>query len=356
LILGALCVSEQQAVVALEKTSWEVVRSQDGDFAFSMPAGPAKQARNVPETGGNTELVTYSCSFNGFDYQVQRTRLPRSVAPGEVIAQLALLRKRYAPENARIVSESKIVVDGVIGDDFTIRLSSSGHDADTIRRIRHFLTGRYYYAMTVNTPPGKGLPGDSGRFLSSLTFEALVRAFRAQSTVQSGLVAKARQREEPRIARQTTVRAPTTTVGREGNGSEPRAKVELADSTPELALKTFLLAQAAQDEQTLRAVALPDKEINWLLKSPPATPERLARMKAWLEERPIPRLKAGDPVQMPDGRSRVIKPDDVRQGRVVLWPDGAPLPSRIENVGGHWKVFAPPFIAARKSAEARSKP
>ena len=56
-------------------------------------------------------------------------------------------------------------------------------------------------------------------------------------------------------------------------------------------------------------------------------------------------------VKMPDGETRFIKPIDVREGRVVLWPAGAPLPSRLENVGGHWKVFAAPFIAARKSAE-----
>ncbi len=53
-------------------------------------------------------------------------------------------------------------------------------------------------------------------------------------------------------------------------------------------------------------------------------------------------------MKMPDGQNRVIKPGDVREGRVVLWPDGLPIPLRVENVGGHWKVFAAPFIAARK--------
>ena len=74
-------------------------------------------------------------------------------------------------------------------------------------------------------------------------------------------------------------------------------------------------------------------------------------MKAQLNEKPMRRLKAGDPVKMPDGGSRVIKPDDVREGRVVIWPAGAPLPSRLENVGGHWKVFATPFIAAREAVD-----
>jgi len=128
----------------------------------------------------------------------------------------------------------------------------------------------------------------------------------------------------------------------------PETKVELTDSMPEDALKAFLLALAARDEATLRAVTLPHAELDLLLKGPVASPDQLALLKARLEEKPMRRLKAGDPVRMPDGESRVIKPVDVREDRVVLWPAGAPLPSRLENVGGHWKVFAAPFIAARK--------
>jgi hypothetical protein len=134
----------------------------------------------------------------------------------------------------------------------------------------------------------------------------------------------------------------------EANPDEPETKIELADATPEDALKTFLLALAAQDEATLRAVSLPAKNFELLLTGPRATAEQSERLKALLEEKPMRRLKAGDPVKMPDGEPRVIKPDDVREGRVVLWPNGAPLPTRLENVGGHWKVFAATFIAARK--------
>ncbi len=126
------------------------------------------------------------------------------------------------------------------------------------------------------------------------------------------------------------------------------AKIGPADSTPEDALKTFLLALAAQDEAALRAVTLPHPEFDLLLRGPAEPPAQLALLKARLEEKPMRRLKTGDPVRMPDGESRVIKPADVREGRVVLWADGESLPSRLENVNGHWKVFAAPFIAARK--------
>ena len=160
----------------------------------------------------------------------------------------------------------------------------------------------------------------------------------ADPPIRFGAVAEWHQ-SQPAAAAQLEAKTP----GLETNG-------KLADSTPQDALKTFLVALAAQDEATLHAVTLPDAEFEWLLKSPKAPPDVLARIKAGLEKTPMKRLTAGDRVRMPDGESRVIKPIDVREGRVVLWPDGAPLPSRLENVGGHWKVFARPFIAARKQS------
>jgi hypothetical protein len=142
---------------------------------------------------------------------------------------------------------------------------------------------------------------------------------------------------------------PNVTSPLESQVAIPETKVEHRDATPEEALKTFLCALAAHDETTLRAVALPDPELDLLLRGPVASPEQLATIRARLDALPMRRLKLGDPVTMPSGEERAIAPDDVREGRVVLWPGGAPLPSRVELVGGHWRVFARPFIAARKT-------
>jgi hypothetical protein len=129
-------------------------------------------------------------------------------------------------------------------------------------------------------------------------------------------------------------------------------KIGVADSTPEDALKTFLIGLATNDEATLRAIALPDGDLEWLWHGPASSPDRVARLRARLDRAPMRRLIVGDPVTMPTGEARVIKPADVREGRVVLWPADEPLPSRVEDVGGHWKVLARPFIKARKEAEA----
>jgi hypothetical protein len=68
------------------------------------------------------------------------------------------------------------------------------------------------------------------------------------------------------------------------------------------------------------------------------------------------RLKAGDRVTMPGGRGGTIQPSDVREGRVVLLPEGQRTPTRLELVDGRWKVFARPFIAARNAARRPASP
>jgi hypothetical protein len=149
---------------------------------------------------------------------------------------------------------------------------------------------------------------------------------------------------------------PKATLAPEGDAPSERGTIELLDSTPENALKTFLLALAARDEASLRAVTLPAKDFDLLLRGPVATPDQLVQLKAHLEEKPIRRLRAGDPVKMPNGEERVISPDDVRENRVALWLDGEPLPARLEKVGGHWKVFAGTFIAARRATKSSQIP
>jgi hypothetical protein len=328
-----------------ERPAWEVVRSEDGDFAFSMPFKPTQKTDHEGLPGGAVESLSYSGERSGSGYLLRRTRYAQPVQPRQVIARLAQVRTSDLTETARLVKETPIVVDGVIGHDFTYVVPSPRGDGDVTRRTRHFLKDQFYYELTVTSSPGRPLPDDTTRFLSSLTFEALVKASYALAGRRSNVPAQHR------------IDSPQDAPPSEGKLGASKPPVTLVDSTPEDALKTFLIALAAQDEATLRAVTLPDDEFDWLLKDrpPPQTAGALAKMKAKLEQTPFRRLAAGDRVKMPGGRIGVIKPVDVENGRVVLLPEGAALPARLENVGGHWKVLARTFIAARKSAESAGR-
>lgn len=332
LILMSACVFQsvaEPAVTPPKRMAWDVIRSTDGDFAFSMPVRPARESREARGAAGPLEILTYSGAFEGSDYRLSRVQSTGKVHPDRVIAALARLRGRYLTESVHLVNETPIVNDGVIGEDLTYTFHSPRGDGIVTARTRHYISGHFYYAMTVTSPPGKPLPAAAARFLSSLTFEAIVTEERARTTAG------------PR-------------ANRRPNHPEARARVPVADATPEAALKTFVLAVAAGDGAALRAVAQPDAELARLLRRTPASPEALARMKARLDQIVMKRLKPGDTATMADGRSRTLRPVDIRAGRLVIWPEGASYATELQYVGGHWKVVASPFIAAREAADSES--
>lgn len=314
---------------------WEVIRSSDGDFAFSMPAAPSQVVKDDLLPTGSRKVLTFSYERDGAIYLVQRFEYGKPIAPARLITELAKLRTEYFKETL-LIKESKIVVSGVPGEDITYRTSSKQSNGAVTKRSRHFLWGRHHYVLTVASSPGRQLPDETTRFLSSLTFESLVNASYARINAKSRPGAKTDG---------------STSKAIKGERQTSSATGNIPTSTPEDALKAFILALAAQDETVLRAVTLPDPEFDWLLKSQPLGHDQLERMKSRLQQIPMRRLKAGDRVKLPGGKIGIVNSSDVREGRVVILPEGAPLPSRVEFFEGHWRVYARPFISARKAAE-----
>ena len=278
-------------------------------------------------------------------------RSPQAVPPARIIADLDRLEQSFLDDKARLDKDTPIVVDGVIGAEFTYTVRPPQGTGVVTARTRHFINGPFYYALTVVSPPGHPLPDAAARFLSSLTFEAAIEAHSARMaeerkpTARPASPAKAAARPEARASRLPNRLEP--------KAAGPRTRVKPADSTPEDAFKTFIMAIAAQDAETLRAVTLPDDELAWLLRRGPTTGVALEQMKSRLDRRTIKRLKPGDTASMADGTSRILQADDIRADCVVIWLEGASYATTLLDVGGHWKVVIRPFIAAHKAAEAK---
>src|SRR5262249_2542976 len=68
LFLSACSLTILSSTVLPGPTEWEVVRSMDGDFAFSMPLKPTLEKRDVQGAIGMLEILEYSCQFNGSTY------------------------------------------------------------------------------------------------------------------------------------------------------------------------------------------------------------------------------------------------------------------------------------------------
>lgn len=148
--------------------------------------------------------------------------------------------------------------------------------------------------------------------------------------------------------------AQTKTRPRAATGTAS-AKIEVVDSTPEDALRTFMLATMAHDEAALRVVTLPNPDLDWLLKGQVVPPDAVKEASVFIAKLPIRRMKAGDRFTMPKGKTYAVPASQVGEDKAVLLPEGAPIPTRLQKVKGHWKVEADPIIAGRKAADAARK-
>jgi hypothetical protein len=80
------------------------------------------------DSGGKrvaTEILVYSCQVQGSLYEARRTRRDRPVLFSHPNAEITRMKKGYLEENAQLVKETTIVVDGVPGDDRAATFASS---------------------------------------------------------------------------------------------------------------------------------------------------------------------------------------------------------------------------------------
>jgi hypothetical protein len=122
--------------------------------------------------------------------------------------------------------------------------------------------------------------------------------------------------------------------------------------TPEAAYRSFLVALAAEDEDSLRDLTLDADGFEWLLHGGHIPRELMGESEAGVKTLGLRRLHAGDTITMAGGRVITIQPEQVSERRAVLIAEGAPLPTDLRRVDGVWKVDATPIIAGRIAADS----
>lgn len=131
----------------------------------------------------------------------------------------------------------------------------------------------------------------------------------------------------------------------------PAQQPKKDENTPEGALTKFLIAMTAHDKDGLKSVAIPHDELDLLFVGEKPTASTLAGFHFALALSPMKRLKVGDEIKLPGGRSLVMDKTRVNETRQALTAIGAPIPFDVLMIDGKWKVDAGPVIAARKAAK-----
>jgi hypothetical protein len=148
-----------------------------------------------------------------------------------------------------------------------------------------------------------------------------------------------------------------TLAAQSGGAAATKGDAKVADGTADQAMRTYLTALVEADEPTIRAVTLKADGLEWLWKGSPPPADQAKALRKDVAEMKIRVLKPGETFAMPGNRVVTIKPEEATGDRAMLVPGGAPVPTRLRKIDGHWKVDPAPAIASRKAADAvRTRP
>jgi hypothetical protein len=325
-------------------SSWVVVRSKEGAFSVSMPAQPQEQSMDIPGPLGTVKAKMYICASRDGAFLVQQIALPNSVPTERVAAELQAAKKVAAQKLPKAVSEKPIKVGDVVGLELVHSGPAGPRQLNQTIKIHMFIKGSSSCSLMVISPADKPLPADADKFLDSIRF--------GDQPATGAAMAKAAAGPKAEAGSATGAPAPKALAKPAGPVKRKAlAKIEVADKTPEEALRTFLMAMTVADETALRAVTLPHREIDRLLRGEEPPFRGLEALKQEMHRMPIERLRAGAQVRLPGNEVFVVRTQDVGLDRAVLQPQSSPTPLNVRRVNGHWKVDASPIIEGRKAAD-----
>jgi hypothetical protein len=141
---------------------------------------------------------------------------------------------------------------------------------------------------------------------------------------------------------------PTTTK------SEAKQNAEQTDN-PSAVIYQLFIAMAANDEQAIRKLILPNPDASVLWHGHKAPAMAIALIKKDIEKSKCRELKAGDVFILPGKQKLEIDDQMVNADNKMLVPtfggQEAPLPVQLKRVKGEWKVDASSIIAGRLAAQ-----
>lgn len=136
---------------------------------------------------------------------------------------------------------------------------------------------------------------------------------------------------------------PNTTAEPETNESETTS------SSPEATLRTFLVAMSTGDAETLKAICVPNDDLELLTMGGKPPADQMDQMLQYFDSLAIQKLTVGESFALPDGSTIVTDTTMVNDNLVlVTFPDN-PIPFPLRRMDGSWKVDAGSLIAGRRS-------
>lgn len=142
-----------------------------------------------------------------------------------------------------------------------------------------------------------------------------------------------------------------------GESGAAAAEAKPAEPSAEEVARRFFTALLTRDEAGIKRYSIPAPGSEILWHGAPINDEVRAAIKQRVAALTFTRLKAGETVTGPSGKSYVIGPQQVNEGRVLLLPEGFKSPFTLVHSDLGWRVKVDWLIATRRAAaEADAQP
>lgn len=133
--------------------------------------------------------------------------------------------------------------------------------------------------------------------------------------------------------------------------ASPKVQAE-EEGSPEFVLRKFLISMGSGDADSIKEYSLPDDDIGILLEGEKLPKEAKEQMHTFFRTAPIKRLKVGDKLKLPNGKTVVFDASQINEKQQMLSLSDGPLPFALVKTEKQWKVDPKSLIAARKAAKA----
>ena len=320
-----------------------MVEPKEGGFSVAMPAKPIEQSQEVPTQIGKVMAKFYVCKVANGALVAQCQILP-GVVPQinnleEFEAGIEAGMKATAQGKFEVISKKAITTGNRKGLELVTTMTLP--QGKLTQKAQVYVVANRAYSLLAIAAPGQTIPPEAEAFFKSIRID------------DNAAVAKGAS--PPAMTKGANLPLMTKAAPKPESAPEPArrkqiGKIDRVDTTADATLRTFVMAMAAGDEETLRAVTLPNPDLDWLLRGEDGPARGLSELKQQVIKARVDRLKAGDRVRISGKEVHVIAATEVGRDRAALKIEGSPAYAPLQKVKGHWKVDPAPFIAAKKAA------
>jgi hypothetical protein len=343
-LLSVPLVGQAPPGAAKEAGEWVVIQSKEGRYSFAMPARPQESRSEQQTPVGKIKSMVYVCPVGESALVFRYQAMPRAAPIDQLAVSVETQMKQTIRVPMEVISRKAIAINGVPGRELIFTMDAPNRQGKITQRLWLLTADTNLYVIGASSGPGKPIGPEATAYLESLRLDgqpASKPAMAGRATPKATMTAKAATPAKP-----APVPPKRKLIGR----------IDRVDTTSEAAFRTFLMAIEAGDEETLRAVTLPNPDVDWLLRGETPRGLEIADLKQRMLKARVQRLKPGDRVKLPGKADHVIGPDEVGRDRAALRMEGAPAYAPLRTVKGHWKVDPAPIIAASKAEATKADP